>query len=183
MKKLSVAALSVVLFGCAATQSAPPVVEPQPAPVVAAPVRVEPPAPKKDFTNADMRFTVNRAVYNMLKSGTLDSVDGDKYVVAVGRIVNTTGKDDFDTVQTAQYLKSALAAGRKVRVVSAKSKTAPQFFIAGKITQRTAYLSGKKKRQEYYLHLFLTEATTGSRLWDAPFPIVHRETAKGKSSK
>lgn len=183
MKKLSIAALSAILFGCTSVQSTPPVVEPPPAPVVAAPVEVAPPAPKKDFTSADMRRTVNTAVFNMLKSGTLDSVDGDKYVVAVGRIVNTTGKDDFDAVQTAQYLKNALASGRKVRVVSAKSKIAPQFFIAGKITHRTAHLARRKKRQEYYLHLFVTEAKTGSRLWDAPFPIVHRETAKGKSSK
>ena len=95
MKKLSIAALSAILFGCTSAQSTPPVVEPPPAPVVAAP-----PAPKKDFTSADMRRTVNTAVFNMLKSGTLDSVDGDKYVVAVGRIVNTTGKDDFDAAQT-----------------------------------------------------------------------------------
>lgn len=175
----------MILFGCASAPSNPPVeATPEPTPASAAvPAVVQPVVPKKDFTSADMRRTVNTAVYNMLKSGTLDNADGDKYVVVVGRVVNTTGKDDFDTEQTVQYLKSALAAGRKVRVVSAKSKTVPQFFIAGKITHRTAHLAGKKKRQEYYLHLFVTEATTGSRLWDAPFPIVHRETAKGKSSK
>jgi len=183
MKKISATVLGMILFGCASAPSNPPVeATPEPAPVAASAV-VQPVVPKKDFTSADMRRTVNTAVYNMLKSGTLDNADGDKYVVVVGRIVNTTGKDDFDTEQTVQYLKNALASGRKVRVVSAKSKTAPQFFIAGKITHRTAYLAGKKKRQEYYLHLFVTEATTGSRLWDAPFPIVHRETAKGKSSK
>ena len=185
MKKISATVLGMILFGCASAPSNPPVestLEPVPAPVAVTAV-VQPVVPKKDFTSADMRRTVNTAVYNMLKSGTLDNADGDKYVVVVGRVVNTTGKDDFDTEQTVQYLKSALASGRKVRVVSAKSKTAPQFFIAGKITHRTAHLAGKKKRQEYYLHLFVTEATTGSRLWDAPFPIVHRETAKGKSSK
>ena len=178
MKKLSIAALSAILFGCTSAQSTPPVVEPPPAPVVAVP-----PAPKKDFTSADMRRTVNTAVYNMLKSGTLDNPAGEKYVVVIGRVVNTTAKDDFDTAQTVQDLKRALAASRKVRVITAQNKTVePQFFVAGRITHRTAHLAGRKKRQEYYLHLYVTEAKTGSTLWDAPFPVVHREI-KGKTSK
>lgn len=179
MKNLSLAVIGLLLFGCSTADV--PVSAPLPVPV-AEPAPV-PPAPKKDFTSADMRRTVNTAVYNMLKSGTLDNPAGGKYVVAVGRVVNTTAKDDFDTAQTVQDLKSALAASRKVRVVTARNKTVePQIFVAGRITHRVAHLAGRKQRQEYYLHLYVTEAKTGSALWDAPFPVVHREI-KGRTSK
>lgn len=186
MKKLSVVLLSAALFGCASVPDADKV-PPQPAeevkPAVEQPAK---PAPKKDeYTASDVRRTINTAVYNMFRSGTLDNPMGDKYVVIVGRVVNITPKTDFDTAQAVQDLKRALAAGRKVRVVSAKSKTVdPQIVVAGRITHRIAHLSGRKQRHEYYLHLYVTEAKTGSALWDAPFPIVHRETAvKGKTSK
>lgn len=184
MKNLSFAIIGLLLFGCSTAEKTAdiPVPASRSAPVAEA-VPVPPPAPKKDFTSADMRRTVNTAVYNMLKSGTLDNPAGEKYVVVIGRVVNTTAKDDFDTAQTVQDLKRALAASRKVRVITAQNKTVePQFFVAGRITHRTAHLAGRKKRQEYYLHLYVTEAKTGSTLWDAPFPVVHREI-KGKTSK
>ncbi|HBO59095.1 MAG TPA: hypothetical protein DD624_04210 [Alphaproteobacteria bacterium] len=184
MKNLSCAIIGLLLFGCSTTEKTPDVPVAAPVvPAVSAPAPAQPPVPKKDFTSADMRRTVNAAVYNMLKSGTLDNPAGGKYVVVVGRVVNTTAKDDFDTAQTVQDLKRALAASRKVRVVAAQNKTVdPQIFVAGRITHRVAHLAGRKQRQEYYLHLYVTEAKTGSSLWDAPFPIVHREV-KGKTSK
>ena len=131
--------------------------------------------------NAELDFkrAIQTAVRNMVQSGALDNPAGDHYVVAVSSIVDVT-KKGFNTKDIKQRLESELASGRKVRrVVSLASKTvSPQIIIAGRITQRTASVRGGRKRQEYYLHLVLTEAKSGMKLWENTTPVVKKATQK-----
>ncbi|MBO4520895.1 MAG: hypothetical protein J5787_06775 [Alphaproteobacteria bacterium] len=143
---------------------------------VAEPVPAE---KKKEVVSWDFKRAVQTAVRNMLQSGALDNPTGERYIVSVSYIVDTT-KMGFSTTEIKQKLSADLAAGRKVRVVSTTSKNVtPQLIIAGRITQRTAHVRGGKKRQEYYLNLVLTEAKSGIKLWENATPIVKKkETQK-----
>ena len=127
---------------------------------------------KKETVSLDFKRAVQTAVRNMLQSGSLDNPTGERYIVSVSSIVDMT-KKGFNTAEIKQKLSNELASGRKVRVVSATSKNiAPQIIIAGRITQRIAHVRGGKKRQEYYLHLVLTEAKSGIKLWENTTPVV-----------
>ena len=102
-----------------------------------------------------------------------------KYIVAISYVVDAT-KTGFDTSAIKQYLSADLAAGRKVRVVSVSSKNiVPQMVVAGRIIQRTAFVR-KGKRQEYYLHLVLTEAKSGIKLWESTTPVVKRKSGQAR---
>ena len=126
------------------------------------------------ITASDFKRAVQTAVRNMAQSGALDSPNAERYVVAVSYIADST-KKGFDTEDVKQKLGSELAAGRKVRVVSMTSKNVqPQIIIGGRITQRTAYVRNGKKRQEYYLHLVLTEAKSGLKLSENTTPVIRK---------
>ena len=132
---------------------------------------------KKEITevsSSDFKRAIQTAVKNMVQSGVLNKSGGDRYVVTVSYIVDTTQKK-FDTALIKQDLSTVLASGRKVRVVSTSSKTiVPQIIVTGRIIQRTARVRGGKKRQEYYLHLVLTEAKSGMKLWENITPVVKK---------
>jgi len=131
-----------------------------------------------DIVSLDFKRAVQTAVRNMLQSGSLDNPTGERYVVSVSYIVDAT-KKGFNTADIKQKLSNDLAASRKVRVVSATSKNiTPQIIVAGRITQRIAHVRGGKKRQEYYLHLVLTEAKSGIKLWENTTPVVKKKTQK-----
>ncbi len=128
-----------------------------------------------EITPADFKRAVQTAVRNMVRSGSLDNPTGDRYIVTISHIVDTT-KKNFDTADIKQKLSTDLAASRKVRVVSAGAKNvSPQINISGRITQRTAYVRSGRKRQEYYLHLVLTEAKSGIMLWENVTPVVKKK--------
>ena len=131
-----------------------------------------------DITPSDFKRAVQTAVKNMFQSGALDNPAGDHYIVAVSYIVDVT-KKGFDTEDIKQKLRTELAAGRKVRVVSFSSKNVvPQIIVAGRIIQRIANVRGGKKRQEYYLHIVLTEAKSGMKLWENTTPVVRKKNQK-----
>lgn len=122
----------------------------------------------------DFKRAAQTAVRNMIKSGVLDNLSGERYVVTISHIVDTT-KKNFDTAAIKQKIGADLATSRKVRVVSAGAKNvSPQINISGRIMQRTAYVRGGKKRQEYYLHLALTETKSGIMLWENVTPVVKK---------
>ena len=132
-------------------------------------------AETNEITSSDFKRAVQTAVRNMIRSGSLDNPAGERYVVTISHIVDTT-KKNFDTADIKQKLRADLAASRKVRVVSAGAKNvSPQINISGRITQRTAYVRSGKKRQEYYLHLVLTEAKSGIMLWENVTPVVMKK--------
>lgn len=124
---------------------------------------------------SDFRGAVITAVRNMIRSGALENPSGERYVVIVSRVMDTT-KQDFDLDEIAQKIRAELEASRKVRVVSVNAKSvSPQITVSGRITQRTAYVRGGKKRQEFYLHLNLTEAKSGMPLWEGVTPVVKKK--------
>lgn len=126
------------------------------------------------ITSADFKRAVQTAVRNMIRSGILDNPNKERYVVVISHIMDTT-KKNFDTADIKQKLSADLAASRKVRVISANAKNvSAQINISGRITQRTAYVRGGKKRQEIYLHLVLTEAKSGIMLWENVTPVVKK---------
>lgn len=169
------AVLSVFAMSCSAKKA----VEGKEIPVVAEPAEeVKAPEPEQNLpevTPADFRRAVQTAVRNMTRSGALDNPSGERYVVTVSHIIDVT-KKGFDTEDIVRRLQADLAASRKVRVVSVSAKNvSPQINIAGRITQRTAYVRGGRKRQEYYLHLVMTEAKSGMELWENVTPVVNKK--------
>ena len=173
------AALGAVLINACACAADTAVAKKEAVPPVAvqAPVveqKKENPKPADEITAADFRRAVQTAVRNMMRSGTLDA-GTDRYTVTVSHIVDTT-KKGFDTAEIKRRVGAELAAGRKVRVVTAGTKNAaPQMNVSGRVTQRTAYVRGGKKRQEYYLQLVLTDLKTGMMLWETVTPVVRKK--------
>ena len=167
--------LAGLLSGCKTTATETPQVA-QPSVAAAAPDVKEKKVTEKaidGITSSDFKRAIQTAVRNMVQSGTLDNPKGEKYIVAVSYIVDTT-KKGFDTADIKQKLSAELAAGRKARVVSMSSKNqSPQIIVAGRITQRTASVRGGK-RQEYYLHIVLTEAKSGIKLGENTTPVVRK---------
>lgn len=169
-----------LLGGLSACATLNPPEEKKEQPVIAQKTLSEPQTVKKivasdEITPADFRRAVQTAVRNMVRSGSLNNPAGGRYVVTVSHIVDTT-KKNFDTEDIKQKLAADLAASRKVRVVSAGAKNViPHINISGRITQRTAYIRNGRKRQEFYLHLVLTEAKSGIMLWENVTPVVKRK--------
>ena len=152
--------------------SAVAAVPPSAVAAVAAPV---PAAVSNEITSADFKRAIQTAVKNMVRSKMLDNPTGGRYVVTVSHVADMT-KKKFDTADIKQKLAETLAASRKVRVVAAGNrKNAPQIIVAGRITQRTAYVRGGRKRQEYYLHVVLTDANSGMALGENVTPVVKKQ--------
>ncbi len=189
IKKQSVciAAVGLLIAGCASVKGKSENAESAVAPVasaVAQPVAAVPPsadaapvpaAASNEITSADFKRAIQTAVKNMVRSKMLDNPTGGRYVVTVSHVADMT-KKKFDTADIKQKLAETLAASRKVRVVAAGNrKNAPQIIVAGRITQRTAYVRGGRKRQEYYLHVVLTDANSGMALGENVTPVVKKQ--------
>ena len=156
-----------LMAGCAAKTEGTPQISKA---VVAEKIQTEKEA---ETVNLDFKRAIQTAVRNMLQSGALDNPAGERYTVSVSYIADTT-KKGFNTEDIKKRLRSDLSSSRKVRIISSKNGTS-QIVVAGRITQRTAYVRGGKKRQEYYLHLVLTEAKSGMKLWENTTPVVKKK--------
>ena len=172
--------IAAEMTACTTTSSDTDNQQPQIPVVVNTVPKQQPPVQQKavqtnEITPADFKRAIQTAVRNMVRSGSLDNPTGDRYIVTISHIVDTT-KKNFDTADIKQKLSTDLAASRKVRVISAGAKNvSPQINISGRITQRTAYVRSGRKRQEYYLHLVLTEAKSGIMLWENVTPVVKKK--------
>lgn len=167
--------LAGLIAGCAAkTEEAPQISTA----VAAERVQTE---KESETVNLDFKHAIQTAVRNMLQSGALDNLAGERYTVSVSYIADTT-KKGFNMEDIKKYLRSDLSSSRKVRVISAKNGL-PQINVSGRIAQRTAYVRGGKKRQEYYLHLVLTEAKSGMKLWENTTPVVKKKIKNNIPSK
>ena len=146
---------------------------------------------RRDFEKA-----ANEAIKDLLASGVLGKIDGNRYVIAMGRILNdTTQRIDTDMLMKQiriALLKSgkavittAVAAGgpedemikevRRLRAddefkqsTIAKKGTifAPDMSLAGKIMQRTVKAGSRDQLVEYYFHLTLTDLENGLAIWE-----------------
>ena len=146
---------------------------------------------RRDFEKA-----ANEAIKDLLASGVLGKIDGNRYVIAMGRMLNdTTQRIDTDMLMKQiriALLKSgkavittAVAAGgpedemtkevRRLRAddefkqsTIAKKGTilAPDMSLAGKIMQRTVKAGSRDQLVEYYFHLTLTDLENGLAIWE-----------------
>jgi uncharacterized protein (TIGR02722 family) len=146
---------------------------------------------RRDFEKA-----ADEAIQGLLASGVLGKADGNRYVIAMGRMVNdTTQRIDTDMLMKKiriAMLKSgkaiittAVAAGgpedemtkevRRLRIddefkqstIAEKGTIyAPDMSLAGKIMQRIVKVGSRDQLVEYYFHLTLTDLENGLAIWE-----------------
>ncbi|MDR1285204.1 MAG: penicillin-binding protein activator LpoB [Campylobacteraceae bacterium] len=183
--KLSIAVMGFILVGC--TQQAPRYVGVD-NPEVQAVISMG--LDRQDFEKA-----ATDAVDSLLRSGVLSKPNGDKYVVAIGRIINdTTQRIDTDLfikkIRTSilnsgkAVITSAITAGgnddeliyqtRDLRaddefqqdtIAEKGTILAPELSLTGKIIQQSKTVD-KNKLVEYYFQLTLTNLKNGLAIWE-----------------
>ena len=145
-------------------------------------------------------------VQSMLSSGALKKQDGGRYVVAKGRIVNST-MQRIDTDQLMVKIETEiLNSGQAVMTAAVGPGTdtmlqdvrqlrdndefnqettqekhtliAPELTIAGKILQRDVTVNRNTQRAEYYFQLKLSDVKTGLTLWSDERRVVKQGSSK-----
>ncbi len=146
---------------------------------------------RRDFEKA-----TDEALESLFASGALGRLDAQRYVIAMGRVVNdTTQRIDTDMLtkkiriailQSGKaVMTTAVAAGgaedemtKEVRRLRAddefKQSTiapkgtiyAPDMSLAGKIIQKTVKTADDDQLVEYYFHLTLTDLKNGLAIWE-----------------
>jgi len=160
----------------------------------------------RDFDQA-----ASEAIQSMLKSGTLDKKNGDRYILAISRVTNDT-MQHIDTDQLIKKIRIELLKSGKVVVTTAvgangpedkmsedvrklrendefnqntvqKKGTlvAPDMSLSGKILQRNVAMDDGKQQVEYYFMLSLTEIKTGLAWWEGETVIGKRGSGKSVS--
>ena len=160
----------------------------------------------RDFDQA-----ASEAIQSMLKSGTLDKKNGERYVLAISRITNDT-MQHIDTDQLIKKIRVELLRSGKVVVTTAVSANgaedkmsmqtrelrdndefnqatvqkkgtmiAPEMSLSGKILQRNIRMDDGKQQVEYYFMLSLTEIKTGLAWWEGETVIGKRGSGKSVS--
>ncbi|MDR2082020.1 MAG: penicillin-binding protein activator LpoB [Campylobacteraceae bacterium] len=180
-----IAVMAVILAGC--TQQAPRYVGVD-NPEVQAVISMG--LDRQDFEKA-----ASDAVDSLLRSGALSKPNGEKYVVAIGRIINdTTQKIDTDMfikkIRTSMLnsgkavVTSAITAGgnndeliyqtRDLRaddefqqdtIANKGTLLAPELSLTGKIIQQSKTID-KNKLVEFYFQLTLTNLKNGLAVWE-----------------
>jgi uncharacterized protein (TIGR02722 family) len=153
----------------------------------------------RDFDEA-----ATELVTSMTSSGALQHPDGQRYVVAIGKIKNDT-MQRIDTDQLIKKIRIALLNSRKAVVTSAlggngaedemtyqtrelrnnkefdQSRVtgsgqliAPDYSLSGKIIQRNNTVDSRTTQVEYYFMLSLTDIETGLVFWEDEKRIIKR---------
>lgn len=147
--------------------------------------------------SSDFEHAAEEAVNSLLKSGALNRPGGGRYVISMGNVVNdTTQRIDTDLL-TKKIRIALLQSGKAVMTTAvsengpedettfivrdkrendefkqdtvAKKGTlyAPDMSLTGKIIQRNAGLSDKKRQiVDYYFQLTLTDINSGLAFWE-----------------
>lgn len=147
--------------------------------------------------SADFEHAAEEAVNSLLRSGALNRPGGGRYVIAMGPMINdTTQRIDTDLL-TKKIRIALLNSGKAVMTTAigvngvedettyivrdkrendefkqdtiAKKGTlyAPDMSLSGKIIQRNAGLSDKKRQiVDYYFQLTLTDISSGLAFWE-----------------
>ncbi|NLK66626.1 MAG: penicillin-binding protein activator LpoB [Campylobacteraceae bacterium] len=147
--------------------------------------------------SADFEYAAQEAVNSLLRSGALNRPNGGRYVIAMGPMINdTTQRIDTDLL-TKKIRIALLNSGKAVMTTAvgsdgaedettfivrdkrendefnqdtiAKKGTliAPDMSLSGKIIQRNAGLSDKKRQLvDYYFLLTLTDVNSGLAFWE-----------------
>jgi penicillin-binding protein activator len=157
----------------------------------------------RDFSEASTKM-----VESILKSPALIHPDGDRYVLAISKILNDT-MQRIDTDQLVKKIRVELLNSGRVVVTSAVSgngaedamsyelrklrdneefnqKTisgkgnlvAPDFSLSGKILQRNNSVNSRTTQVDYYFQLTLTNVENGLAYWEGEVPIIKRGSSK-----
>ncbi len=160
-----------------------------------------------DYRDFDM--AASKMIQSMLGSGALKKPEGDRYVVATGRIINdTTQRIDTDQLMVKieteilnsgqAVMTSAIGSGsdellhetRELRnseefdqdtVAKRQTLIAPELTISGKIFQRNISYDRKTQQIEYYFQLKLSDVKSGLRFWQDETLIGKRGSNKSVS--
>lgn len=156
----------------------------------------------------DFERAADAALQDLLSSGAVDNPGGDRYVMAVSRIVNDT-MQRIDTDQLVKKIRVGLLRSGKVITTTAvgvdgaedamnetarelrnseefdqsgvqKKGTlkAPDLSLSGKIIQRNHKVKDEQQ-VEYYFQLSLTDLQNGLAIWENETPIIKRGSDKG----
>lgn len=143
----------------------------------------------------DFEKAASDSIESLLRSGVLNKQNGDKYVVAISRVVNDTTQR-IDTDLLVKKIRISLLNSGKAVVTSAISANgnddqlvydtrdlradgefnsstiagkgtllAPELSLSGKIIQQTKRVD-KNALVDYYFQLTLTNLTNGLAIWE-----------------
>lgn len=128
------------------------------------------------FSEEDIGDTISRAVQNILALDRIKVPQGaNRAVVIVEDVVvdtNSRGRDVSALAEAlGQSLREELTNSRKVVVYNkeaaqyAQVKVAPQYRLAGRLTERNLRQDDDDAQKEYNLNLTLVELATGLEFW------------------
>ncbi|MDC0661557.1 penicillin-binding protein activator LpoB [Marinobacter sp. SS21] len=151
----------------------------------------------------DFERAADAAIQDLLASGAVDRPGGERYVMAVSRIVNDT-MQRIDTDQLVKKIRVALLRSGKVITTTAVgldgaedemnlaarelresaefdqstvqqkgTLQAPDLSLSGKIIQRNHKVDDEQQ-VEYYFQLSLTDLRRGLAIWENETPIIKR---------
>jgi uncharacterized protein (TIGR02722 family) len=157
----------------------------------------------RDFSEA-----ATKMVESILKSKALIHPDGDRYVLAVSKILNDT-MQRIDTDQLVKKIRVELLNSGRVVVTTAVSGNgaedemtyelrklrdnkefnqttissegnlmSPDFSLSGKILQRNNSMDSRTTQVDYYFQLTLTNVDNGLAYWEGEVPIIKRGSSK-----
>jgi penicillin-binding protein activator len=157
----------------------------------------------RDFSEASTKM-----VESILKSPALIHPDGDRYVLAVSKILNDT-MQRIDTDQLVKKIRIELLNSGRVVVTTAVGGNgaedvmsyelrelrnnkefnqstistegnliAPDFSLSGKILQRNNSVNSRTTQVDYYFQLTLTNVENGLAYWEGEVPIIKRGSSK-----
>ena len=154
----------------------------------------------------DFQQAASEATQSMLKSPSLNVVNGKRHILAISSVKNDT-MQHIDTDQLIKKIRIELLNSGKVFVTTAiggaedkmnqenrdlrendefnsasvaKKGTlqAPDMSLSGKILQRNIKMSGKDQQVEYYFMLTLTDLKNGFAVWEGESIIGKRGSGK-----
>ncbi len=152
----------------------------------------------------DWQIAAEKCVSSMLTSGILARNDGRKSVIMVSTVKNSTSQHIDIQILTQKIRTAILRSGQALTTTAVSGSgpedratkqvrdlqedemfnqdtvqkmgtvIAPDFSLAGEITQQTAAL-GRKRESYFYFHMTLTDLKTGLATWEDEVEIAKQD--------
>ena len=134
------------------------------------------------FAQKDIDYVINQALQSLFRLDRIAVPAGaSRAIIQVDRIKNDTSsygsQADRLELEITQLLKEGLGESGKVILYNpevrqyASVQVAPQFLLAGRLTQRNARLDNGDYYKEFALNLQLIEIATGLEYWQKRIPF------------
>ncbi len=157
-----------------------------------------------DVNVKDWQIAAEKCVNSMLTSGSLARNDGRKSVVMVSTVKNSTNQHIDIQILTQKIRTAILRSGQAITTTAVGANgpedkatkqvrdlqddemfnqdtvqkmgtaIAPDFSLAGEITQQTA-AQGRMRESYFYFHLTLTDLKTGLAVWEDEVEIAKQD--------